>query len=135
MRPRNFRCDFLHRSGRRKYGICEGIFRCGRSASVKDLQHVAPTSKLSFLYQNLRNQKKEQNSARMDSQKPSYADVLKNSSTYLNSSLPVRLIPKAPRTRLRADPRGELPFFACGFFANFCKSTLFCAHFCASERA
>jgi hypothetical protein len=37
--------------------------------------------------------------------------------------------------KLRADPHGNLAFFACGFFANFCKSTLFFAHFCASERA
>ena len=36
---------------------------------------------------------------------------------------------------LRADPRRELPFFDPGIFANFCKSTLFFAHFCASERA
>ena len=36
----------------------------------------------------------------MESKKLSYADVLKNSSSYLNSSLPVRLLPKAPRTRL-----------------------------------
>ena len=32
--------------------------------------------------------------------KPTYADVLKNASSYLNSSLPVRLVPKAPKTRL-----------------------------------
>ena len=39
------------------------------------------------------------------------------------------------RKRLRADPRRELPFLVSGIFANFCKSTLFFAHFCASERA
>jgi hypothetical protein len=38
-------------------------------------------------------------------------------------------------SKLRADPRGDLPFFVSGIFANFCKSTLFFAHFCASERA
>ena len=36
---------------------------------------------------------------------------------------------------LRADPRAELPYFVSGIFANFCKSMLFFAHFCASERA
>jgi len=36
---------------------------------------------------------------------------------------------------LRADPRENIPFFACGIFANFCKSASFFAHFCASERA
>ena len=36
----------------------------------------------------------------MESKKLSYADVLKNTSSYLNSSLPVRLVPKALRSHL-----------------------------------
>jgi hypothetical protein len=43
--------------------------------------------------------------------------------------------PFGSRVFLRADPRRELPFLDPGIFANFCKSTLFFAHFCASERA
>ena len=53
----------------------------------------------------------EKNSKRMESQKLSYADVLKNSSSYLNSSLPVRLVPKAPKTRLSDEAVTKLRSF------------------------
>ena len=87
----------------------EGIFRCGRSTSVKDLQHVAPTSKLSFLYQNLRNQKEEQNAAKMNSGKRTYGEVLKNHSAALNPQLTaVPLIPKPPRVRLSEEAKKNL---------------------------
>ena len=44
----------------------------------------------------------------MESPKLSYADVLKNASSYLNSSLPVRLVPTAPRTRLSEEAKAKL---------------------------
>ena len=109
MRPRNFRCEFLQRSGRTKHAMCEGIFRCSRSVSVKDLQHVAPTSKLSFLYQNLRNQKTRENSAKMNSGKMTYADVLKNPSAALNPGLdPKPLIRKEQRVRLSENAKTNI---------------------------
>ena len=44
----------------------------------------------------------------MESKKLSYADVLKNSSIYLNGGLPVRLEPKAPQTRLTEEALTQL---------------------------
>ena len=44
----------------------------------------------------------------MKSKKLSYSDVVKNSSSYLNSSLPVRLVPQAPRARLTEEALTKL---------------------------
>ena len=47
----------------------------------------------------------------MNPMKPTHADVLKNASFYLNSSLPVRLVPIAPKTRLSDEGLTKLRSF------------------------